>query len=229
MPGGPFELRECTSMVKIAPSILAADFAKLGEEIDSVRSADLLHFDVMDGVFVPNISFGLPVIKCVRRVTELPLDVHLMITSPIHFVERFCDAGADIVTFHVEADSPENIRKALMAVKGRGKRAGLSVKPATPVSILEPFGELLDNILIMSVEPGFGGQRFMPGSLQKIAEAAALVRRLGTDCDVEVDGGINPETAPMCVEAGATVLVAGSNVFKAPDRHAEIDALRGQL
>lgn len=214
-------------MVKIAPSILSADFAKLGEDIRSIESADLLHFDVMDGVFVPNISFGLPVIKSVRRVTELPLDVHLMITSPIHFVERFCDAGADIVTFHVESDSPENIRAALMAVKGRGKRAGLSVKPATPVSALEPFGELLDNILIMSVEPGFGGQHFMPGSLQKIAQAAALVRGLGTSCDIEVDGGINRDTARLCAQAGATVLVAGSDVFKAADRHAEIDILRG--
>ncbi len=203
-------------MVKIAPSILAADFAKLGEEIRSIESADLLHFDVMDGVFVPNISFGLPVIKCVRRVTELPLDVHLMITSPIHFVERFCDAGADIVTFHVEADSPENIRTALMAVKGRGKRAGLSVKPATPVSALEPFGELLDNILIMSVEPGFGGQHFMDGSLQKIAEAAALVRALGTSCDIEVDGGINRDTARLCIEAGATVLWPGATSSRPP-------------
>lgn len=214
-------------MVKIAPSILSADFTKLGEEIGSIGSADLLHFDVMDGVFVPNISFGLPVIKCVRRVTELLLDVHLMITRPIRFAERFCDAGADAVTFHVEADSPENIRATLETVKRRGRRAGLSVKPATPVSTLEPYADLLDNILIMSVEPGFGGQSFMPGALQKISEAAALVKRLGTDCDIEVDGGINRDTAHLCIDAGATVLVAGSDVFRAADRRGEIELLRG--
>lgn len=214
-------------MVKIAPSILSADFTKLGQEVESVRSGDLLHFDVMDGVFVPNISYGLPVLKALRPVTSLPMDVHLMITRPINFVERFCDLGADIVTVHVEADEPEMIREALLRIKARGKKAGLSVKPATPVSACEPYAGLLDNLLIMAVEPGFGGQSFMKNAPEKIAQAAALVRKLGTDCDIEVDGGINRETARLCREAGATVLVAGSHIFKAPDRAEEIRFLRG--
>ena len=214
-------------MVKIAPSILSADFTKLGQEVESVRSGDLLHFDVMDGVFVPNISYGLPVLKALRPVTSLPMDVHLMITRPINFVERFCDLGADIVTVHVEADEPEMIREALLRIKARGKKAGLSVKPATPVSACEPYAGLLDNLLIMAVEPGFGGQSFMENAPEKIAQAAALVRKLGTNCDIEVDGGINRETARLCREAGATVLVAGSHIFKAPDRAEEIRFLRG--
>lgn len=214
-------------MIKIAPSILAADFTRLGEDIKSVESADLLHFDVMDGVFVPNISFGLPVIKNVRAVTKMPLDVHLMITRPINFVEKFCDQGADIVVFHVEADEPENIMKAVRLVKDRGKRVGLSVKPGTPVSALEAAAEMLDQILIMSVEPGFGGQSFIYDALGKIEYSRKLVDRLGTGCDIEVDGGINRETARLCESAGATVLVAGSTVFKAADRAREISILRG--
>ena len=214
-------------MVKIAPSILSADFTKLGQEVASVRSGDLLHFDVMDGVFVPNISFGLPVLKALRPVTALPLDVHLMITRPLNFVERFCGLGADIVTVHAEADEPDRIREALLRIRARGKRAGLCVKPATPVAALEPYAGLLDNILIMAVEPGFGGQSFMENAPEKIARAAALVRRWGVDCDIEVDGGINRETARLCREAGATVLVAGSHIFQAPDRAEEIRLLRG--
>lgn len=214
-------------MVKVAPSILSADFVRLGEDIRSIESADLLHFDVMDGVFVPNLSFGLPVIKCVRAFTDLPLDVHLMITRPLGLVEKFIDKGADIVTFHLEADDPDRILEALRRVKARGKKAGLSVKPATPVAAVEPYAELLDNLLIMSVEPGFGGQSFMPEALGKIEEARRLVDRLGTGCEVEVDGGINRRTARLCEDAGATVLVAGSDVFKAPDRAEEIRNLRG--
>ncbi len=214
-------------MVKIAPSILAADFVKLGEDIRSIESADMLHFDVMDGVFVPNLSFGLPVIKCVRAFTKLPLDVHLMITRPISLVEKFIDKGADTVTFHLEADEPERVLEALKLIRARGKKAGLSVKPATPVSMLEPYADLLDNILIMSVEPGFGGQSFMDGSLRKIEEARALADAVGRGCEVEVDGGINRLTARACESAGATVLVAGSDVFKAADRAAEIWELRG--
>lgn len=218
---------EGQAMVKVAPSILSADFIRLGEDIRSIESADLLHFDVMDGVFVPNLSFGLPVIKCVRSFTKMRLDVHLMIVRPLGLVEKFVDKGADIVTFHVEADEPERIRRALELVKSRGKRAGLSVKPATPVSALEPYAELLDNILIMSVEPGFGGQSFMTDALHKIEQARALADRLGTGCEVEVDGGINRDTARLCESAGATVLVAGSDVFKAPDRAEEIAILKG--
>ena len=214
-------------MVKIAPSILSADFTRLGLEVESVKSGDLIHFDVMDGVFVPNISYGLPVLKALRPVTALPMDVHLMITKPLRFVERFCDLGADVVTVHVEADEPDKIREALLRIRARGKKAGLSVKPATPVSACQPFAELLDNLLIMAVEPGFGGLSFMADAPEKIAQAAALVRRAGKDCDIEVDGGINRETARLCREAGATVLVAGSHIFKAPDRAEEIRILRG--
>lgn len=214
-------------MVKIAPSILSADFTRLGEEIRSVSTADMIHFDVMDGLFVPNISFGLPVIKDVRRVTDLPLDVHLMIARPINFVERFCDMGADTVLIHVEADGPERVREALERIKAKGRRTGLTVKPATPVSAVEPYMELLDQILIMSVEPGFGGQSFMPHTLRKMEQAAELAVRFGGRCDIEADGGVNRETARLCESAGATILVAGSTVFKAPDRAAEIDILRG--
>ncbi len=214
-------------MVKIAPSILAADFTKLGREVESIRSADLLHFDVMDGVFVPNISFGFPVIRAVRAVTALPLDVHLMITRPIRYVERFIERGADIVTLHLEADEPNRVREALVRIRALGKKAGLSLKPATPVSALEPYLELLDNILIMAVEPGFGGQSFLPETPDRVARAAALIRRAGTACDIEVDGGVNRRTAALCRDAGATVLVAGSDVFRADDRAAEIQLLRG--
>lgn len=214
-------------MIKIAPSILSADFARLGEDIKSIESADMLHFDVMDGVFVPNLSFGLPVIKSVREVTSLPLDVHLMITRPVNLAEKFCDKGADIVTVHVEADEPDMIAKALRAIKAKGKKAGLTVKPKTPVEVLEPYAEMLDQILIMSVEPGFGGQSFMYDALKKIECARELVERLGTGCEVEVDGGINRDTARLCESAGATILVAGSDVFKAADRAKEINILRG--
>lgn len=214
-------------MAKVSPSLLAADFTELGAEIQSVESADMLHFDVMDGVFVPNISFGLPVLKAVREATPLPLDVHLMIIKPGRLVKRFCDMGADTVTFHVEADEPEEIRRAIMAVKAKGKRVGLSVKPATPVSALEPFAELLDNILIMAVEPGFGGQSFIYEAVPKMTEARALAERLGISCDVEVDGGVNRETGRICVDAGANALVAGSFIFRSADRRGEIEYLRG--
>ncbi len=214
-------------MVKIAPSILSADFTRLGQELASVESADYLHFDVMDGRFVPNISFGLPVIRDVRRVTRLPLDVHLMIVEPINFVERFCDAGADIVVFHVEADTPENVRRGLELIHARGKKAGLSVKPGTKVSALEPYADLLDQILIMGVEPGFGGQSFMEGTPEKISQAKRLALSAGRGCYVEVDGGINRVTARICADAGADVLVAGSGVFSALKRELEIDILRG--
>lgn len=214
-------------MVKVAPSILSADFIRLGEEIRSVESGDLLHFDVMDGVFVPNISFGLPVIRSVRAFTALPLDVHLMTVRPLELVEKFLDQGADALTLHVESDEPERTERALRLIRARGKKAGLSVKPATPVSALLPFAPLLDLILIMSVEPGFGGQSFMPEALEKIREARRLADSLGTGCQVEVDGGINRETARLCESAGAAILVAGSHVFRAADRAEEIRILRG--
>lgn len=213
-------------MIKIAPSILSADFTKLGEEIDSVKSADYLHFDVMDGMFVPNISIGLPVLESVRKVTDMELDVHLMIDSPSRYAARFVEAGADIVVFHTEAEAPDGIRTAISEIHKLGKRAGLSVKPATPVEALLPYIGIIDIALVMTVEPGFGGQVFLPGMLPKVSTLRRIIDDRGLNCELEVDGGINPETARICIDAGADVLVAGSHVFRASDRAARIEELR---
>ena len=213
-------------MIKIAPSILAADFTKVGEEIRSVESADYLHFDVMDGVFVPNISIGLPVLKSVRNITDMTLDVHLMITSPANYVQRFAGAGGDIIVFHIEAETPENTINAIEQIHVLGKRAGLSIKPETPAErILEYIGGI-DLALVMTVEPGFGGQEFIPGMLDKISKLRKVIDSRGLHCEIEVDGGINVETAKLCIQAGADVLVAGSDVFRSSDRIAQIEALR---
>jgi len=213
-------------MIKIAPSILSADFSKLGDEIKSVESADYLHFDVMDGMFVPNISIGLPVLESVRAVTKMTLDVHLMITSPSRYTESFARAGADIITFHVEAETAENISQAAEGIHRLGKKAGLSVKPDTPISKLLPYIGMFDLALVMSVEPGFGGQEFMSSALTKISELRRYVDSNCLKCEIEVDGGINPDTAELCVKAGAGVLVAGQSVFGCADRAARIAALR---
>ena len=213
-------------MIKIAPSILSADFTKLGYEIESVKSADYLHFDVMDGMFVPNITIGLPVLESVRRVTDMTLDVHLMIESPTRYTARFTEAGADIVVFHVEAEPPENIMPALRGIRALGKKAGLSVKPKTPWEALEQYIDTLDILLVMTVEPGFGGQAFMPEMLPKIEALRRVIDSRGLDCELQVDGGINPETAALCVRAGANVLAAGSDIFGHPDRAARIAQLR---
>ena len=214
-------------MVKIAPSILSADFTRLGEDILSVSSADYLHFDVMDGVFVPNISIGLPVLESVRRFTGMVLDVHLMITEPSRYVERFCDAGADIVVFHVEADPPENISAAIDAIHACGKKAGLSVKPHTDADALLPHLDRLELALVMTVEPGFGGQSFMADQLPKISALREYIDAHRLSCEIEVDGGINPDTAKLCIGAGADVLVAGNDIFKSKDRAGRIISLRG--
>lgn len=220
-------LTEETGMTETVPSVLAADFAHLGREIADVRNAGAvkLHFDVMDGVFVPNISFGIPVLKSVRKATDMFLDVHLMIERPIRYVERFCEAGADLVTVHVEADTPENIAGAIVAIKACGKRAGLSVKPATPASEVLPYIEDLDLVLIMTVEPGFGGQSFMTDMLPKIREISDIINARGLDCAIEVDGGITPETARYAKSAGASLLVSGSAVFNSCDRKTAIKAI----
>lgn len=215
------------SLIKISPSILAADFARLGEEISSIAEADYLHFDVMDGLFVPNISIGVPVLESVRKITDMVLDVHLMITEPRRLVDAFIDAGADIVVIHIESDTPEHITEALKAIKARGKKAGLSLKPATPAEAVSPYIELVDLILVMTVEPGFGGQSFMSDMLPKIERLRNMIDQSSQSIELEVDGGINSETAKLCLVAGANVLVAGSAVFKASDRTGMIRTLRG--
>lgn len=214
-------------MIKIAPSILSADFTKLGEDLTSISTADYVHFDVMDGLFVPNISFGIPILQSVRKYTDMVLDVHLMIDRPVRYVRDFIKAGADIVVFHLEADQPQNTMEAIHIVKSEGKKVGISLKPKTPAETLIPYIDMLDMALIMTVEPGFGGQSFMNDMMPKVTAVRRMIEENGLCCDVEVDGGINVETAKICVNAGANVLVAGSSVFKTENRVERIKELRG--
>lgn len=213
-------------MIKIAPSILSADFANLERDIQRITAADYVHVDVMDGVFVPNISIGIPVVRSIRPVTALPLDVHLMITQPVRYVERFCDAGADLVTVHVEADSAENIHAAIENIHAKGKKAGVVLKPGTPAEAALPFLEKVELILVMTVEPGFGGQAFMADMMPKVAALRKLIDEKNPSCELEVDGGVAPDTCRACIDAGANVLVAGSAVYKAADIPARIEELR---
>ncbi len=214
-------------MIKIAPSILSADFANLERDIRRIAEADYVHVDVMDGVFVPNISIGIPVLQSIRKVTDMFLDVHLMIVEPIRYVERFCDAGADLVTVHLEADTPENIHAAIDKIHAKGKKAGIVLKPATPAEATLPYLEKVDLILVMTVEPGFGGQKFMAEQMPKVAALRRLINEKNPACELEVDGGVAPDTCRTCIEAGANVLVAGSAVYKAADIPARIRELRG--
>ncbi|WP_295765510.1 ribulose-phosphate 3-epimerase [uncultured Oscillibacter sp.] len=214
-------------MIKIAPSILSADFANLERDIQRIASADYVHVDVMDGVFVPNITIGIPVVACIRPTTKLPLDVHLMIDRPVRYVERFCDAGADLVTVHVEADTEEGIHAAIEKIHAKGKRAGIVLKPKTPAEAALPFLEEVELILVMTVEPGFGGQSFMADMMPKVSALRRLIDERRPGCELEVDGGVAPGTCQTCIDAGADVLVAGSAVYKADDIPARIAELRG--
>jgi ribulose-phosphate 3-epimerase len=204
-------------MIKLAPSILSADFARLGEQIDEVARAcaDYIHVDVMDGHFVPNITIGAPVVASIRRATTLPLDVHLMIEHPERYISQFAQAGADIITVHVEA-SP-HLHATIRLIKELGAKAGVSLNPPTPLAVVEEFLPHVDLVLVMSVNPGFGGQSFIPETLPRIADMRKLLDDRGLRAELEVDGGINEDNAPDIVEAGANVLVAGNSIFKAQE------------
>lgn len=214
-------------MLKIAPSILAADFSKLAEEVKCVDSlgADYIHIDVMDGHFVPNITLGPGIVKCLRPHTELPFDVHLMIENPDQYIKDFKEAGADIITVHVEAC--RHLHRTLQLIKQYGMQCGVVLNPHTPLEMIKHVLQEVDWILIMSVNPGFGGQTFIPDSLNKIATLNQWRKEQNLSYIIEVDGGVNEETARLCEEAGADVVVAGSAVFNAADRQSAIQKIKG--
>lgn len=215
-------------MIKISPSILSADFAKMGE--DTVRlekaGADLIHVDVMDGAFVPNITFGQPMVAALKKVTNVPLDVHLMIEKPERYVEEFADAGADIITVHAEATT--HLQRTLQLIRGKGKKAGVVLNPATSLTALDYVYDDVDMILLMSVNPGFGGQSFIPAVMQKIRDLKKIIDEKKLSIDIEIDGGVNFKNAAAIKAAGANVLVAGSAVFGADDLQQAISKLRNE-
>lgn len=213
--------------VKIAPSILSANFAKMGEEVQSLEQsgADLVHCDVMDGVFVNNITFGIKMVEDLRKITKLPLDCHLMIVHPEKYVERFAKAGADIITVHYEA-CKDNLKEVLELIKSTGVKCGAVINPDTPVDKIKDVILLCDMVLVMSVFPGFGGQKFIPSALDKLREIRAIINASGKEIDLEIDGGVTAENVAEIKAAGANVIVAGSAVFRAEDRAAMIASLK---
>lgn len=216
-------------MIKIAPSILSADFANLQKDIQDVEQggADYIHIDVMDGHFVPNITIGPLVVEAIRPITKLPLDVHLMIENPDTYIPAFAKAGADIISVHVEAC--RHLHRTVQLIKAEGVKAGVVINPATPVESIVPILNEVDLVLLMTVNPGFGGQAFIKDVLPKISQVRSLITERGLSVEVEVDGGVNPETAALCVDAGADVLVAGSAIYQQTDRKKAISSIRGSL
>lgn len=204
-------------MIKISPSILSSDYGNLSSELKRMEAcgADMLHIDVMDGHFVPNITLGAPIVKCIRKSSTLPFDVHLMISDPYKYIPDFVNAGSDIITFHAEADS--DIEKTIDLILASGKKAGLSVKPKTPVEAVYPYLDKLSMVLVMTVEPGFGGQSFMENMMPKVSAVRSEIDRKGLDVDIQVDGGINKDTISIAAKAGANVFVSGNAIFSSDD------------
>lgn len=212
--------------MKVSPSLLSADFCHLGEELDFINDseADMLHIDIMDGVFVPNISFGFPVLKYVKERCKKPLDVHLMIVEPQKFVNEVRETGAEVMTVHYEACV--HLNRVVQQIHNAGMKAGVSINPATPVCLLKDILAEVDLVLLMSVNPGFGGQKFIPGTIQKVKELRELIAATGSNALIEVDGGVNDQTGAQLVRAGADIAVAGNYVFKSPNRSQAIHSLK---
>jgi ribulose-phosphate 3-epimerase len=214
-------------MAILAPSILSADYMHFHEDMDRAKAdgAKWLHVDIMDGHFVPNLTFGYGWVKAMRKITDLVLDVHLMIDTPIKYAEEFCKAGADYLTIHVEADTPENIKKTLELIRSLGVKPGIVVKPKTPASAVAEYLPMVDLVLVMTVEPGFGGQKFMADMMPKVKELRTMLDAVNPSCHLEVDGGVDLNTCVTCKENGADVLVAGSAYFKATDKATFVKAI----
>ena len=214
-------------MAIIAPSILSADYMNFQRDMEATKEAGAkwFHVDIMDGHFVPNLSFGYSWVKAMRPLTDLVLDVHLMIETPIKYAEEFCKAGADYLTIHVESDTEENIHKTIDLIRSMGVKPGVVVKPKTPASAVKPFLDKIDMVLVMTVEPGVGGQKFMADMMPKVKELRAMIDEINPSCYLEVDGGVDPTTCAVCKENGANVLVAGSAFYGAKDRKAVVEAI----